>query len=93
MPVRLCGVYRYKDGKPINQLKIKRMRVHLNHALEIRDVCQEDFGIYTVVLRNSAASLERRLNLTLLINGNWSTETLEWLLTKQLISNVSRSSL
>lgn len=66
----VCGVYRYKDGKPINQLKIKRMRVHLNYALEIRDVCQEDFGIYTVVLRNSAASLEKRLNLTLLVNGN-----------------------
>lgn len=64
------------------------MRVHLNHALEIRDVCQEDFGIYTVVLRNSAASLEKRLNLTLLVNGNWPTEVLEWLDTTYNFKNV-----
>lgn len=84
----MCGAYRYKDGKPINQLKIKRMRVHLNHALEIRDVCQEDFGIYTVVLRNSAASLEKGLNLTLLVNGNWPTEVPEWLDTTYNFKNV-----
>lgn len=85
-------MHRYKDGKPINQLKIKRMRVHLNHALEIRDVCQEDFGIYTAVLRNSAASLEKRLNLTLLVNGNLTTEVLQWLLTQLPISNMFGSS-
>uniref|UniRef100_A0AAQ5XW22 Vascular endothelial growth factor receptor 3 n=1 Tax=Amphiprion ocellaris TaxID=80972 RepID=A0AAQ5XW22_AMPOC len=51
----------YKDGKLINQM-------HLNHALEIKDVCQEDSGIYTVVLKNSAATLERRLNITLVVN-------------------------
>uniref|UniRef100_A0AAQ5YM85 Vascular endothelial growth factor receptor 3 n=1 Tax=Amphiprion ocellaris TaxID=80972 RepID=A0AAQ5YM85_AMPOC len=44
------------------------MRMHLNHALEIKDVCQEDSGIYTVVLKNSAATLERRLNITLVVN-------------------------
>uniref|UniRef100_A0A8C9Z8V6 Vascular endothelial growth factor receptor 3 n=1 Tax=Sander lucioperca TaxID=283035 RepID=A0A8C9Z8V6_SANLU len=44
------------------------MRMHLNHALEIKDVCQEDSGLYTVVLRNSAAALERRLNITLVVN-------------------------
>lgn len=44
--------------------------MHLNHALEIKDVCQEDSGLYTVVLKNSAASLERRLNITLIVNGN-----------------------
>uniref|UniRef100_A0A8D3CKP7 Vascular endothelial growth factor receptor 3 n=1 Tax=Scophthalmus maximus TaxID=52904 RepID=A0A8D3CKP7_SCOMX len=44
------------------------MRIHLNHALEIKDVCQEDSGLYTVVLRNAAAALERRLNLTLVVN-------------------------
>lgn len=75
------SAFRYKDGKPINQVKIKRMRVHLNHALEIRDVCPEDSGVYMVVLRNRAASLEKRLNLTLLINGNSSTEVVEGLLT------------
>lgn len=63
---------RYKDGKLINQLpefKMKRMRMHLNHALEIKDVCLEDSGLYTVVLKNSAAALERRLNITLVVNG------------------------
>ncbi|KAK2849329.1 hypothetical protein Q5P01_009163 [Channa striata] len=61
----------YKDGEVINQrpeFKMKRMKIHLNHALEIRDVCQEDSGLYTVVLRNSAAALERRLNITLVVN-------------------------
>ena len=46
--------------------------MHLNHALEIKDVCQEDFGLYTVLLKNSAATLERRLNITLVVNGNHS---------------------
>ncbi|XP_031713580.1 vascular endothelial growth factor receptor 3 [Anarrhichthys ocellatus] len=61
----------YKDGKLINQrpeFRMKRMRMHLNHALEIKDVCQEDSGLYAVVLRNSAAALERRLNITLVVN-------------------------
>nr|XP_019934993.1 PREDICTED: vascular endothelial growth factor receptor 3 [Paralichthys olivaceus] len=61
----------YKDGKLMNhrpELKMKRMRIHLNHALEIKDVCQEDSGIYMVVLRNAAAALERRLNITLVVN-------------------------
>ncbi|XP_058505209.1 vascular endothelial growth factor receptor 3 isoform X1 [Solea solea] len=61
----------YKDGKVINQrpeFKIKRMRMHLNHVLEIKDVCQEDSGLYTVALRNNAAALERRLNITLVVN-------------------------
>lgn len=61
----------YKEGKPINQrpeFKMKRMKMHLNHALEIKEVCQEDSGIYTVVLRNSAAAMERRLNITLVVN-------------------------
>uniref|UniRef100_A0A672YYI2 Vascular endothelial growth factor receptor 3 n=1 Tax=Sphaeramia orbicularis TaxID=375764 RepID=A0A672YYI2_9TELE len=44
------------------------MRMHLNHALEIKDVCQEDSGFYTVVLRNAAAGLEKRLNITLVVN-------------------------
>ncbi|XP_029297748.1 vascular endothelial growth factor receptor 3 isoform X2 [Cottoperca gobio] len=61
----------YKDGKLMNQrpeFKMKRMRIHLNHALEIKDVCQEDSGLFTVVLRNSAAALEKRLNITLVVN-------------------------
>lgn len=65
---------RYKNGVLINhrpEFKMKRMRMHSNHALEIKEVCQEDFGSYTVVLRNRAASLEKRLNITLVVNGTW----------------------
>ncbi|KAM6923628.1 vascular endothelial growth factor receptor 3 [Xenentodon cancila] len=61
----------YKDGVMINQrpeFKMKRMRMHSNHVLEIKEVCQEDSGLYMVVLKNSAASLERRLNITLVVN-------------------------
>uniref|UniRef100_A0A3Q4HQ08 Vascular endothelial growth factor receptor 3 n=1 Tax=Neolamprologus brichardi TaxID=32507 RepID=A0A3Q4HQ08_NEOBR len=61
----------YKDGKLINQrpeFKMKRMRMHPKHVLEIKDVCQEDSGLYTVVLKNSDAGLERKLNITLVIN-------------------------
>uniref|UniRef100_A0A672IUV5 Vascular endothelial growth factor receptor 3 n=1 Tax=Salarias fasciatus TaxID=181472 RepID=A0A672IUV5_SALFA len=61
----------FKDGKLINQrpeFKMKRMRMHLNHALEIRAVCPEDAGLYTVVLKNRAALLEKRLDMKLLVN-------------------------
>ncbi|XP_014887383.1 vascular endothelial growth factor receptor 3 [Poecilia latipinna] len=61
----------YKDGTLINQraeFKKKRIRMHSNHALEIKDVCQEDSGLYTAVLKNSVASLEKRLNITLVVN-------------------------
>lgn len=49
---------------------MKKMKMHPNHALEIRDVCEEDSGLYSVVLKNSAAALEQRLNITLVVNGN-----------------------
>lgn len=49
---------------------MKKIKMHLNHALEIKDVCEEDSGLYTVVLKNSAAALERSLNITLVVNGN-----------------------
>ncbi|XP_032410273.1 vascular endothelial growth factor receptor 3 [Xiphophorus hellerii] len=61
----------YKDGMLINQraeFKKKRIRMHSNHALEIKDVCQEDSGLYTVVLKNSVALLEKRLNITVVVN-------------------------
>ncbi|XP_024139143.1 vascular endothelial growth factor receptor 3 isoform X2 [Oryzias melastigma] len=61
----------YKNGELINQrpeFKMKRLKMHSNHALEIKEVCQEDSGLYTVVLKNSAAMLERKLNITLLVN-------------------------
>ncbi|XP_040029735.2 vascular endothelial growth factor receptor 3 [Gasterosteus aculeatus] len=59
----------YKDGKQINLkgFRVKKM-MHPDHALEIKDVCQEDSGLYTVVARNNAAGLERRLNITLVVN-------------------------
>lgn len=47
-------------------------KIHPDHALEIKDVCEEDSGLYVVVLKNSAAALERRLNITLVVNGNQS---------------------
>ncbi|XP_017282147.3 vascular endothelial growth factor receptor 3 isoform X2 [Kryptolebias marmoratus] len=61
----------YKNGRLLNHLpefKMKRMRMHSNYALEIKEACQEDSGLYTVVLRNRAASLEKRLNVTLVVN-------------------------
>lgn len=51
---------------------MKRMRMHPKHTLEIKDVRREDVGLYSVVLKNSAAALERRLNITLVVNGNLS---------------------
>lgn len=73
----LCCVVRqrYRDGKLINErpeFKMKRLRIHLNHALEIKDVGPGDAGLYTAVLKNNAAALERRLNITLVVNGNCS---------------------
>lgn len=71
----MCALlYRFKDGNLINlrpEFKMKRMRMHPKHTLEIKDVRQEDVGLYTVVLKNSAAALERRLNITLIVNGNF----------------------
>ncbi|XP_057706895.1 vascular endothelial growth factor receptor 3 isoform X1 [Corythoichthys intestinalis] len=61
----------YRDRKLINErpeFKMKRMRIHLNHALEIKDVNPGDAGLYTVVLKNSAAALQRKLNITLVVN-------------------------
>ncbi|XP_041846373.1 vascular endothelial growth factor receptor 3 [Melanotaenia boesemani] len=61
----------YKDGELINQrpeFKMKRMRMHSNYALEIKEVHQEDSGTYTVLLKNSAAELEKRLSITLVVN-------------------------
>lgn len=43
--------------------------MHPKHVLEIKDVCQEDSGLYTVVLKNNDAGLERKLNITLVVNS------------------------
>uniref|UniRef100_A0AAY4EPY7 Vascular endothelial growth factor receptor 3 n=1 Tax=Denticeps clupeoides TaxID=299321 RepID=A0AAY4EPY7_9TELE len=47
--------------------EFKRMRAH-HHMLEIRDVCEQDSGNYTVVMKNVAASLEKQLSLTFVVN-------------------------
>uniref|UniRef100_A0AAR2J758 Vascular endothelial growth factor receptor 3 n=1 Tax=Pygocentrus nattereri TaxID=42514 RepID=A0AAR2J758_PYGNA len=39
-----------------------------DHHLEIRDVRKEDAGDYTVVLKNSAAGIEKKLHFILIIN-------------------------
>ncbi|KAL6479974.1 hypothetical protein MHYP_G00110070 [Metynnis hypsauchen] len=39
-----------------------------DHHLEIRDVRKEDAGDYTVVLKNSAAAIEKKLHFILIIN-------------------------
>ncbi|XP_023694602.1 vascular endothelial growth factor receptor 3 isoform X3 [Paramormyrops kingsleyae] len=58
----------YKDGKLINkQPEFNRMK-YQQHSLDIREVCQQDAGNYTLVLKNSAALLERRISLSLLVN-------------------------
>ncbi|KAI1898038.1 hypothetical protein AGOR_G00068210 [Albula goreensis] len=58
----------FKDGKLINKRpEFNRMK-YQHHALEIKEVCQQDAGNYTIVLKNSAALLEERLSLTLVVN-------------------------
>lgn len=63
-------VCRFKNGKLISRRpEFSRFKV-LNQALEIRDVCKQDAGEYTVIVKNTAAALEKRLNYTLIVNGN-----------------------
>ncbi|KAG5263725.1 hypothetical protein AALO_G00267910 [Alosa alosa] len=58
-----------KNGKVINSKRPEFKRMKLQHqTLEIRDVCELDAGNYTVVMRNPAAALEKRLSLTLIVN-------------------------
>lgn len=70
---------RFKNGKVINSKRpeFKRMKVQ-QQVLEIRDVCELDAGNYTVVMRNPSAALERRLSLTLIVNGNQQSCRLLW---------------
>ncbi|KAI2644327.1 Vascular endothelial growth factor receptor 3 [Labeo rohita] len=58
----------FKNGKLITRRpEFSRFRVQ-QHALEIRDVCKQDAGEYTLVLKNTRAALEKRLNFTLIIH-------------------------
>uniref|UniRef100_A0A8K9XCN6 Vascular endothelial growth factor receptor 3 n=1 Tax=Oncorhynchus mykiss TaxID=8022 RepID=A0A8K9XCN6_ONCMY len=59
----------YKGDKLISRRpEFNRMRLHQHYNLEIRDVHPEDAGNYTVLLKNTASPLERRLTITLIIN-------------------------
>nr|XP_046180679.1 vascular endothelial growth factor receptor 3-like isoform X2 [Oncorhynchus gorbuscha] len=59
----------YKGDKLISRRpEFNRMRLHQHYNLEIRDVHPEDAGNYTVVLKNNAALLERRLTIILIVN-------------------------
>ncbi len=61
---------RFKNGKLITRRpEFSRFKVQ-QHALEIRDVCKQDAGEYTLILKNTRAALEKRLNFTLVVNGN-----------------------
>ncbi|KAK0148071.1 Vascular endothelial growth factor receptor 3 [Merluccius polli] len=61
----------YKEGKAVTQrpeFKSKRMRIHAGHVLEIKNVREEDGGVYALVLTNTPARLQERLNITLVVN-------------------------
>uniref|UniRef100_A0A8K9V6B1 Vascular endothelial growth factor receptor 3 n=1 Tax=Oncorhynchus mykiss TaxID=8022 RepID=A0A8K9V6B1_ONCMY len=59
----------YKGDKLISRRpEFNRMRLHQHYNLEIRDVHPEDAGNYTVLLKNTAALLERRITITLIVN-------------------------
>nr|XP_033782894.1 vascular endothelial growth factor receptor 3 isoform X2 [Geotrypetes seraphini] len=55
----------YKDGKLIHSNGRYRLS---QHALQIRDVVEQDSGNYTLVLQNQLAGLEQHLSLCLLVN-------------------------
>ncbi|XP_063046319.1 vascular endothelial growth factor receptor 3 isoform X2 [Engraulis encrasicolus] len=61
-----------RNGKVINSKRpeFKRMRVQQNQVLEIREICEQDAGNYTVVMTNTwkNESLEKRLTLNLIVN-------------------------
>ncbi|XP_067240861.1 vascular endothelial growth factor receptor 3 isoform X2 [Chanodichthys erythropterus] len=58
----------YKNGRQVTRWpEFSRFKVQ-QQALEIRDVCKQDAGEYMLVLKNTPAALEKRLNFTLIIN-------------------------
>ncbi|XP_051505452.1 vascular endothelial growth factor receptor 3-like isoform X3 [Myxocyprinus asiaticus] len=58
----------YKNGKLITRRpEFSRFKVQ-QQTLEIRDVCKQDAGEYTVLLKNTAATLEKSLNFSLIVN-------------------------
>ncbi|XP_030650144.1 vascular endothelial growth factor receptor 3 isoform X2 [Chanos chanos] len=58
----------YKNGRLITKRpEFSRLKSQ-SQALEIRDVCVQDAGNYTVVVKNSEPSLEKTLSFTLIVN-------------------------
>ncbi|XP_048032498.1 vascular endothelial growth factor receptor 3 isoform X2 [Megalobrama amblycephala] len=58
----------YKNGRLVSKRpEFIRFKVQ-QQALEIRDVCKQDAGEYMLVLKNTPAALEKRLNFTLIVN-------------------------
>ncbi|KAK9962883.1 hypothetical protein ABG768_006122 [Culter alburnus] len=58
----------YKNGRQVTRRpEFSRFKVQ-QQALEIRDVCKQDAGEYMLVLKNTPAALEKRLNFTLIVN-------------------------
>ncbi|XP_051716545.1 vascular endothelial growth factor receptor 3 isoform X2 [Ctenopharyngodon idella] len=58
----------YKNGRLVSRRpEFSRFKVQ-QQALEIRDVCKQDAGEYMLVLKNTPAALEKRLNFTLIVN-------------------------
>ncbi|XP_075458175.1 vascular endothelial growth factor receptor 3 isoform X2 [Ascaphus truei] len=58
----------FKDGKLLPYSSIYSKRRQSLHTLQIRDVTEQDAGIYTLVLSNEQASLEKQISLRLVVN-------------------------
>ncbi|XP_018107492.1 vascular endothelial growth factor receptor 3 isoform X1 [Xenopus laevis] len=58
----------YKDGKLIPVSTIYSKYRQSQHTLQIRDVTEQDAGIYRLVLRNEQADLEEQISLRLVVN-------------------------
>ncbi|KAM4748526.1 vascular endothelial growth factor receptor 3 [Rhinophrynus dorsalis] len=58
----------FKDGKLIPLSSIYNKHKQTQNSLQIRDVMEQDAGIYTLVLRNEKAGLKEQISLRLLVN-------------------------
>eukprot|EP00062_Callorhinchus_milii_P021926 gi/632979167/ref/XP_007906319.1/ PREDICTED: vascular endothelial growth factor receptor 3 isoform X2 [Callorhinchus milii] len=73
LPVRLAAypppeVQWYKDGKFIKKSPtFNKIKLSVS-GLVIREVAEQDSGLYTIVVRNSQANLQERLTLRLIVN-------------------------
>ncbi|XP_053574623.1 vascular endothelial growth factor receptor 3 [Bombina bombina] len=58
----------YKDGKLIPVGSIYSKHRQSQHSLQIRDVVENDAGMYKLILRNEQAGLEEQISLRLIVN-------------------------